>query len=84
MKNCNKGYGKVLASLAMICVVCFATLTACTTQADYTLGEELTPGNQQMQMRHRLYKAGILTEGDQQGTPCQIFQTRLFKTDSIK
>ena len=62
MKNCNKRYVSVLASLAVICAVCFATLTSCTTEADYTLGEELTPGHQQMQMRHRLYKAGIVKE----------------------
>ena len=84
MKNCNKRYGKVLASLAVLCAVCFATLTACTTTADYTLGEELTPGHQQMVMRHRLYKGGILKESDRADAPCQIFQTRLFKTDSIK
>lgn len=84
MKNCNKRYGNVLASLAILCIVCFATLTACTTTADYTLGEELTPGHQQMQMRHRLYKAGELKEADKQDAPCQIFQTRLFKTDSVK
>lgn len=84
MKNCNKRYGKVLASLAVLCAVCFATLTACTTTADYTLGEELTPGHQQMVMRHRLYKGGIIKESDRADAPCQIFQTRLFKTDSIK
>lgn len=84
MKNCNKRYVSVLASLAVICAVCFATLTSCTTEADYTLGEELTPGHQQMQMRHRLYKAGIVKEESQADSPCKIFQTRLFKTDSIK
>lgn len=84
MKNCNRRYGRVLASLAVLCAVCFATLTACTTTADYTLGEELTPGHQQMQMRHRLYKGGILKEADRPNTPCQIFQTRLFRTDSLE
>ena len=84
MKNCNNRYGKVLASLALLCAVCFATLTACTTTADYTLGQELTPGHQQMIMRHRIYKSGIVKESDREDAPCQIFQTRLFKTDSIK
>ena len=84
MKNCNNRYGKVLASLAVICAVCFATLTACTTTADYTLGEELTPGHQQMIMRHRLYKSGLIKEGEREDVPCKIFETRLFKTDSIK
>ncbi|MBQ5875897.1 MAG: DUF4270 family protein [Alistipes sp.] len=84
MKNCNNRYGKVLASLALLCAVCFATLTACTTTADYTLGQELTPGHQQMIMRHRIYKSGIVKESDREDVPCQIFQTRLFKTDSIK
>ncbi|MBR4995154.1 MAG: DUF4270 family protein [Alistipes sp.] len=82
MKNCNRRYGKMLATLAVLCVVCFATLVSCTTTADYTLGQELTPGHQQMQMRHRLYKAGIVKEADKADAPCQIFQTRLFKTDS--
>lgn len=60
-----------------------ATLSGCTTTADYTLGEEFTPGNQQMKLRHRLYKAGMLKETDKEATACEVFETRLFRTDSI-
>jgi len=61
----------------------FATLAGCTTTADYTMGEELAPGNQQMTVRHRLYSGGILKETDREDTPCKVFESRLYKTDSV-
>ena len=69
-------------------IAIFATLLAifasgCTTVADYSLGEELAPGHQQMVMRHRSYKGGMLKESNVADTPCKVFETRLFKTDSI-
>jgi hypothetical protein len=60
------------------------TLTGCTTVADYTLGDEYAPSNQQMIMRTRSYKAGMMREASSNETPCRIFETRLFRTDSIK
>ena len=82
MKSCKNIYNLLLS--AVVALVAFAaTFSSCTTTADYTLGEELAPSNQQMVLRHRLYSAGIITEPDKEATPCEIFETRLYKTDSI-
>ena len=67
----------------LIAVAATATFSSCTTMADYTLGEEFTPGNQQMKIRYRLYKDGMLKESEQATTACKVFETRLFRTDSI-
>ena len=82
MKNCNS-LRRIFFAAAILAVAATATLGGCTTTADYTLGEELAPGNQQMKMRYRIYSGGILTEADQQDTPCKIFETRLYRTDSL-
>ncbi len=82
MKNCNR-LRRIFSAAAVLAVAAVATLGGCTTTADYTLGEELAPGNQQMKMRYRLYSGGKLTEADQEDTPCQIFETRLYRTDSL-
>ena len=70
-------------ALSIVIIVAISTFSGCTTIADYTLGEELAPGHQQMVIRHRLYKSGMLKETDKEATACQVFQTRLFKTDSV-
>ena len=64
MKNCNS-LRRIFFAAAILAVAATATLGGCTTTADYTLGEELAPGNQQMKMRYRIYSGGILTEADQ-------------------
>lgn len=74
----------LLACVAVVAVAMVMTFTSCTTTADYTLGQELAPTNQQMVMRHRLYRGGTLTEAGRDDTPCEIFRTRLFKTDSVE
>lgn len=73
----------LLIAVVIIATTAIATLSGCTTTAEYTLGEEFTPGNQQMKLRHRLYKAGMLKETDKEATACQVFETRLFRTDSV-
>lgn len=73
----------LLASCAVVMTTLFATLTSCTTQADYTLGEELVPGNQQMAVRYRIYRNGIMQEEGKDDVACKIFETRLFQTDSV-
>ncbi|MBO7195032.1 MAG: DUF4270 family protein [Alistipes sp.] len=73
-----------LSAAIIIFIVAIATFSGCTTIADYTLGEELTPGHQQMVIRHRIYKGGMLKETDKEATACKVFETRLFRTDSIK
>lgn len=82
MKNCNR-LNRIFTAAAAAAVAAMATLGGCTTTADYTLGEELAPGNQQMKMRHRIYSGGVLAEADQEDTPCKIFETRLYRTDSL-
>lgn len=67
----------------MVLVVCWATLSGCTTIADYTLGEELAPGHQQLEMRHRLYKSGLMSESGKKDAPCKLFEMRLYRTDSV-
>ena len=83
MKNYKKIYS-LIASCLVVMASLFATLTSCTTTADYTLGEELVPGNQQMVVRHRIYRDGVLKEADKEDKPCKIFETRLYMTDSVK
>ncbi len=82
MKNCNRIHRSVAAS-AMAFATALATFAGCTTTADYTMGEELAPGNQQMIVRHRLYSGGMLKETDREDTPCKVFEARLYKTDSV-
>lgn len=73
-----------LACVAVVAVMALMSFTGCTTTADYTLGQELAPTNQQMEMRHRLYRGGTLTEIGRDDAPCEVFRTRLFKTDSVQ
>jgi len=82
MKNYSRIYS-LIASCAIVVTTLFATLTGCTTKADYSLGEELVPGNQQMSVHYRLYRNGVLSEANQEDKPCKIFETRLFMTDSV-
>ena len=82
-----KSYNKIkcaCASVAVVVIAMIMTFTGCTTTADYTLGDEYAPSNQQMIMRTRSYKAGMMREASTNETPCRIFETLLFRTDSIK
>lgn len=72
-----------LTAVVIFVIAAVATFSGCTTIADYTLGEELTPGHQQMVIRYRSYKGGMLKETDKAATPCKVFETRLFRTDSV-
>ncbi|MBR4853769.1 MAG: DUF4270 family protein [Alistipes sp.] len=83
MKNYKKIYS-LIASCVVVVASLFATLTSCTTTADYSLGDELVPGNQHMIVRHRIYRNGVLKEANKEDKPCKIFETRLYMTDSVK
>ena len=83
MKSFNK-LNSLLASVAAVVIVMLMTFTGCTTTADFTLGDEYAPSNQQMIMRTRSYKGGMVREASMQETPCRIFETRLYRTDSVK
>lgn len=89
MRICNR-INSWFTAVAIVVVAAVATFSGCTTTADYTLGEEFTPGHQQMLMRHRSYKGGklvvtgdALTPSEENPSLCKIFQTRLFRTDSV-
>lgn len=82
MKSCNN-IKCFFTAVAVLTVLGLTLLTGCTTTADYTLGQEFAPSNQQMLMRTRSYRNGIITEQSGEQTPCNIFETRLFKTDSV-
>lgn len=81
-----KSYSKIkslVAASVLVVISMVMTFTGCTTTADYTLGDEFAPSNQQMIMRTRSYKAGMVREASMEETPCRIFETRLFRTDSV-
>ena len=54
----------LLATMAVVAVMVVMTLASCTTTADYTLGQELAPTNQQMTMRNRSYRGGVIREAN--------------------
>ena len=74
----------LLATMAVVAVMVVMTLASCTTTADYTLGQELAPTNQQMTMRNRIYRGGVIKEANRDDVPCKVFESRLFRTDSIQ
>lgn len=82
MKSYNR-LQRFFTAAMIILIAGLATLTSCTTTADYTLGQELAPGHQQLGMRHRLYSGGMLKETDTEDTPCKVFEMRLYRTDSV-
>lgn len=59
------------------------TLASCTTTADYTMGEEFVPENQELSMRRRTYSGGKLYENGSE-RECSLTQTRLYQTDSLR
>ncbi len=69
-----------LTALAVVAAMLFAT--GCTTEADYTMGEEFIPDNQEMSIRRRTYSGGKLFEN---GTSrdCPLMRASLYKTDSV-
>lgn len=86
MKSYRSKTYRLLTTFAIVFFAVWGALSGCTTQADYTLGEELAPGHQQLNMRHRLYSDGMLKEvkeNEEINTPCKVFEMRLYRTDSV-
>lgn len=84
MKNSNlKG---VFTWMKVAVVACLLGCVACNTTADYTLGGELTPGHQQMEIYHRHYKNGEVVDAHNRENirDCKIFEARLFRSDSVR
>ena len=76
-------YRFVLASIAaLICVVCF--MPACTTEVDYTMGEEFVPEDQNLELRRRVYKGGRMFDSGVEVGEMPLSSTRLYVTDSIR
>lgn len=75
-------FSRVLSAV-VLAVLTLTAFVGCTTTADYTLGTEFVPSNQNLELRRRVYRAGVMSEGDRQ-EQCQLSTTRLYLTDSIR
>lgn len=58
-------------------------IVSCTTDVDYTMGEEFVPSNQNMELRRRVYTLGECVEGDNR-MDCSLVTTRQYKSDSLR
>lgn len=74
-------YNRVLSLVAMLLTAALLAV-GCTTEVDYTMGEEFIPEQQKMEMRHRTYRAGEMKEGDT-NVAMPLSTTHLYMTDSI-
>ena len=81
MKNSKR----VLSWMRVVAVACLVWCVGCNTTADYTLGGELTPGHQQMDIYHRHYKGGEIIDAHDRNNvrECKLFEARLFRSDSV-
>lgn len=75
-------FSRVLSAV-VLAVLSLTTFVGCTTTVDHTLGTEFVPSNQNLELRRRVYRAGVMSEGDRQ-EQCQLSTTRLYLTDSIR
>ena len=83
---------RLLNCVAAISIAAIALFSGCTTLSDDTLGFELIPENQRMQIRFKSFYAGrvykqtfdkeqnkfVSTSGD-----CRSFRTTLYRSDSL-
>ena len=58
-------------------------IVSCTTDVDYTMGEEFIPSNQNMELRRRVYTMGERVEGNDV-EKCSLVTTRQYKSDSLR
>lgn len=73
-----------LKRLTLIAVLCMVLLgVGCTTEVDYTQGSEFVPSNQKMELKRRVYRGGVMTEGDSEVT-LAMATSRNFTTDSLR
>lgn len=75
-------FSRVLSAV-VLAVLALTAFVGCTTTVDHTLGTEFVPSNQNLELRRRVYRAGVMSEGDRQ-EQCQLSTTRLYLTDSIR
>lgn len=76
MRSCKSLFNIALLFGAILMVV------SCTTDVDYTMGEEFVPSNQNMELRRRVYALGECVDGDSR-VDCTLATTRLYQSDSL-
>lgn len=77
MRSC-----KYLFNIALLLGI-VVMIVSCTTDVDYTMGEEFVPSNQNMELRRRVYTLGERIEGDK-SVECSLATTRLYQSDSLQ
>lgn len=76
MRSCKRVFNIALL-LGVILMI-----TSCTTNVDYTMGEEFVPSNQNMELRRRVYTLGERVDGDDR-VECSLATTCLYDGDSL-
>ena len=76
MRSC-----KSLFNIALLLGMVFA-IVSCTTDVDYTMGEEFVPSDQNMELRRRVYALGECVERES-SVECSLATTRQYKSDSL-
>lgn len=74
---------KSLWSKALVLFVVALVIVGCTTEVDFNLGAEYVPTNQNMELRRRVYRAGVMEEMGEQKS-ITMSKTYLHQSDSIK
>ena len=74
---------KSLWSKALVLFVVSLVIVGCTTEVDFNLGAEYVPTNQNMELRRRVYRAGVMEEMGEQKS-ITMSKTYLHQSDSIK
>ena len=77
MTNCKSLFNIALLLGAIMMIV------SCTTDVDYTMGEEFVPSNQKMELRRRIYSMGEYVELGE-SVECKLATTRLYQSDSLR
>lgn len=80
-KNSMRSF-KGIFNIALLLGAIFMVVS-CTTNVDYTMGEEFVSSNQNMELRRRVYEFGNrIIDGESE--PCSLATTRQYRSDSIR
>lgn len=72
-----------LWSKALMLFIVALVMVGCTTEVDYNLGAEYVPTNQNMELRRRVYRDGVMEDmGEKKNVT--MSKTYLYQSDSIK
>ena len=70
-------------SKALMLFIVALVMVGCTTEVDYNLGAEYVPTNQNMELRRRVYRDGVMEDmGEKKNVT--MSKTYLYQSDSIK